>query len=200
MKRPETFNLYGSPFAKLRRGFLLSRVKRGIAPSRVKGFTMAELLIVMIIMGMMAGVLLPTFFNFTKYSRLRAAARNITSALRNARSYAITQRKNYDCTIYLTDNAVSIYETPDFLKKLYMPENIDLTDRDNDTEGDPDGTDITFTFTSRGTASTDYPTPVIGERTMRIFDKIGAPAGSHYIELDVNNITGRVKMDNVETK
>ncbi len=74
------------------------------------GFTAVELMIVLAIMGIMLVAAVPSFVQFTRNSRIKSGAQMVVSALRTARSYAITKRKNCMVIVDTTMNAVKIYE------------------------------------------------------------------------------------------
>ncbi len=148
-----------------------------------------EMLVVLVIIGMLSVIAMPTFFSFTKNARLRGASRVITSALRNARSYAITQRINYTVSIYLTDNAVSMYETPDNVKRINVSEPAVIDIRDS--AGTITGGYKEFTFKPDGTTTgtTD---------SIWVYDKISTDTvGTNYIQIRVYPATGGVKTGDI---
>lgn len=57
------------------------------------GFTLAELMVVVAIIGIMLAIALPALLNITGYSKLDAAANNVHSAAIMARQYAITHKQ-----------------------------------------------------------------------------------------------------------
>jgi len=65
-----------------------------------KGVTLIEILVVLAVMGIIAGISIPLFSVFARGNKLDGAARNISTALRTARSYAIVKRAVY--TVDLT--------------------------------------------------------------------------------------------------
>ena len=67
-----------------------------------RGFTAVELMIVIAIMGIMLTMAMPSFVQFTRNSRIKSGAQIVVSALRTARSYAITKRKR--CTVFFNIN------------------------------------------------------------------------------------------------
>ncbi len=60
-----------------------------------KGFTLLETIMVLAIMTMFFAVSIPLFSKFTERTKLDTTARSIVSALRTARTYAITNNKEY---------------------------------------------------------------------------------------------------------
>ena len=77
---------------------------------KMSGFTAVELMIVLSIMGIMLVLAAPSFVQFTRNSRIKSGSQMVVSALRTARSYAITKRKNHRVIIDTVMNAVKIYE------------------------------------------------------------------------------------------
>ena len=58
------------------------------------GFTLLEFLVVLIIMSMVIAMSIPAFSSYIRGTRLRTAAREISTAIMSARTQAITLRKN----------------------------------------------------------------------------------------------------------
>jgi prepilin-type N-terminal cleavage/methylation domain-containing protein len=58
---------------------------------RERGYTLAETMIVVGIIGVLSLVSIPAFMNYTRQAKLRAATREINGVLRAVRSRAITQ-------------------------------------------------------------------------------------------------------------
>ena len=77
---------------------------------KMSGFTVVELMIVLAIMGIMLVLAVPSFVQFTRNSRIKSGSQMVVSALRTARSYAITKRKNHRVIIDTVMNAVKVYE------------------------------------------------------------------------------------------
>ena len=146
------------------------------------GVTLLELMVVMSIMVIVTAASLPSFLKFTQTARLRAAARDITTALRTARRYAITKRTSYATAIYMANysnikNAFTFYDSSDGLELKYAPANITFTSTGGDFE-EP-------TFSARGTVDACY--------TISVTDSEGRK-----IDITIQNITGRVKVGDIE--
>ncbi len=149
-----------------------------------KGVTLLEMIIVISIIIIITAASVPSFMKFTSTARLRAAARDITTALRSARRYAITTRVARAVKVYLYDytddtlqNAVSFYETADSIKTQRAAANIYFTD-------DTTATYLTFSFSPRGTTDTD---------TIRVVDP-----NNRCIDITVQGTTGRVKIGEIQ--
>ena len=62
-------------------------------PARIRGVSLLELLVVLAIMALIAGLVLPTFGSGASTSELRSSARQLAAGLRAARSEAVSQRR-----------------------------------------------------------------------------------------------------------
>jgi prepilin-type N-terminal cleavage/methylation domain-containing protein len=63
-----------------------------MAKTRNRGFTLIEMLVVIVIVGIMVGLALPAVTNLMKSGGVSAASRHVANTLGLARQYAITQR------------------------------------------------------------------------------------------------------------
>jgi prepilin-type N-terminal cleavage/methylation domain-containing protein len=73
------------------------------AQKKQKGFSLIEMMIVAVVVGIMATLAAGQFDKFFKQQRLKAAGRDLLSDLRLARSYAVSRRAQYG--IYFDQNA-----------------------------------------------------------------------------------------------
>lgn len=143
-----------------------------------RGFTLLELLVVMAIMALLTAMSAPAISGYLRGARLRGGARQVASALRQARQLAITERAQRAVILYHIDNAVSIYENDSVVSRP-LPGTIDLADGGGNKIA-PDGR---VTFTARGTAS---------NKTIRVYDTL-----DNFREITVVNATGRVRIGDV---
>ena len=74
------------------------------------GFTLLEMLIVLIIIGLFSLIGLPAFFNRVRSSKLKAAGAAVAQSLKLAKSYAVTRGKIYRVDFDLVKGAWGIYE------------------------------------------------------------------------------------------
>lgn len=72
------------------------------------GFTLLETIIVLAVMTMFFAISIPLFTRFTENTKLETAARSVTSALRTARTYAITNNVPY-YVFFVTINSEPSY-------------------------------------------------------------------------------------------
>ena len=68
---------------------------------RAKGFSLLELLIVVVIMGMVYVLVPGMMFGGVSGADLRASSRDIASGLRQARSLAVSGRRDLECVAAL---------------------------------------------------------------------------------------------------
>jgi prepilin-type N-terminal cleavage/methylation domain-containing protein len=78
--------------------------------TRRSGFTMAEIMIVIAIMGVILAVGIPTVFNVMRRSPMRQAVSDLQDACRAARMMAIVQGKPADLVISAQDGALTVHE------------------------------------------------------------------------------------------
>ncbi len=148
-----------------------------------RGFKLIELIVVMAIMVIITASSIPSFLKFTKTARLRAAARDVTTAFRTARRYAITQRVDYAVTVYCTggsiEKAVSFYETADRPELKRFPPNISANTGYHGAGGIDESKEFIFAPIGRcKTAGTIY-----------VVD-----SEQNYIPITVLGATGRVRI------
>ena len=114
---------------------------------RNMGFTLLEMLIVLIIIGLFSLIGLPAFFNRVRSSKLKAAGAAVAQSLKLAKSYAVTRGKIYRVDFDLVKGAWGIYEGEENGelkdKWLRLPDNLaikDITENFNPAIFRADGT------------------------------------------------------------
>ena len=120
----------------------------------IRAFTLAEMLIVLAIVGMIMAISIPFTSGFGKELRIKTAARAVAGIMNAAKSNAVTFRKNYSVVFdvkksqyWIEDSSGQIYE-----KKYYLPGSIKF-----EVQGDKEADPVTFendraTFNSSGAA------------------------------------------------
>ena len=121
-----------------------------------RGFSIAELMTVVSLIGILAAIGIPSFLSFQPSMRLNGAARELLGKLMWARAYAV-QNNNTSVVTFLTDHSFQIFNDSNGNGSVDADETITI---DLQTEY----ADVTFTlsgsssspvFNGRGTASTD---------------------------------------------
>ncbi len=101
------------------------------------GFSLFELLVVLVLVGMLAAVAGPSLGGGLEMLKLRSAAQNVASALRLARMQAIREQKTYWLSVDPNQNVVEVFnEDRKFSKKFDLPDGIAIeADAQNKTAG-----------------------------------------------------------------
>ncbi|HUT85120.1 MAG TPA: prepilin-type N-terminal cleavage/methylation domain-containing protein, partial [Thermodesulfobacteriota bacterium] len=73
-----------------------------------KGFTLIELIIVLVIVSIMAAMVSPTISRSLASLQLKTAARKVAAALRYARTQAIAQAEDYQAVFSFDERQVTI--------------------------------------------------------------------------------------------
>jgi prepilin-type N-terminal cleavage/methylation domain-containing protein len=83
---------------------------------RTNGFTLIEMLVVLVIVGIMVGLAIPAVTNLMKSGGVSAASRHVSSTLSLARQYAITHRtKTRVIFPYSATTGVGLSQAPQYL-------------------------------------------------------------------------------------
>jgi general secretion pathway protein H len=90
---------------------------------RQSGVTLLELLIVLAIMGFIAGIAVPMFSSGVSTTQLKSAAREVAAGLRLARDQAIAQRNE---TLWQIDVAARAFNVPPDPRVHHLPERIEI--------------------------------------------------------------------------
>jgi general secretion pathway protein H len=113
---------------------------------RTQGFSLVELLIVVVIMGLVYVLVPRMIFGGVSGADLRASSRDIASGLRQARSLAVRERREAFVTLDLDKRAFSlsgnarIFQLPEKLElKLYTAQSEIVNERQGAIRFFPDG-------------------------------------------------------------
>lgn len=99
-----------------------------------KGFTMIELIIVIAIMGILSAILVPSFTQMTRKTRLRADVSTIQQVQTQIELYVAEHDGKYPADPDTIDPPDSVNEVKDAIKKLVAGEYLKPTDANTDGE------------------------------------------------------------------
>ncbi len=111
-----------------------------------KGFTITEIMVVIVIMGILGGIAIPSFRNYIVRMRLRSARDDILSTLRVAKARAMSERVVYRVIFDTTGYAVGIDPDGDgtfsYDEARVLPQGVSIVSIDTYFEFRPDRTGI----------------------------------------------------------
>jgi prepilin-type N-terminal cleavage/methylation domain-containing protein len=89
-----------------------------------KGFSLIELMVVLVIVGILAALMIPNVAGFISNMEINEAAQNVAGALRTAKEIAIT--KNVRTVVWISENNrdYTLYRQPMFAGELNSPDTI----------------------------------------------------------------------------
>jgi type IV fimbrial biogenesis protein FimT len=122
----------------------------------IRGFSIAELMTVVSLIGILAAVGIPSFLSFQPSMRLNGAAREVLGRLMWARANAV-QTNNTSVVTFLNDHSFQIFNDANGNGSADANETITINLQTNysDVTFTVSGSSSTPTFNGRGTASTD---------------------------------------------
>jgi type IV fimbrial biogenesis protein FimT len=120
------------------------------------GFSIAELMTVVSVIGILTAIGIPSFLSFQPSMRLNGASREVLGRLMWARAYAV-QNNNTSVVTFLTDHSFQIFNDSNGNGSADAGETItvDLQTDYSDVTFTISGSSSTPVFNGRGTASTD---------------------------------------------
>jgi prepilin-type N-terminal cleavage/methylation domain-containing protein len=109
-----------------------------------KGFTLIEVIVVVAILGILAGFATPSFMEMIQNSRYREATRNLVSAFREARSLAVNTNLPHRVEIDAGNSRVRLFEGDSQVREWVVAPSINL-----------DPVVAIFTFNPNGSVAQD---------------------------------------------
>lgn len=89
------------------------------------GFTLIEMLTVIVIIGLIIGIGIPVMNNLTRSTGLKGATRQLSNTLHLARQYAITHRVRTDVKVGSAWNSIAVYTNGAPLdKSIFFPNGV----------------------------------------------------------------------------
>jgi general secretion pathway protein H len=97
-------------------------IRRRRAAHRHSGFTLVEVLVVMVIIALVLGLLATSISRSISGAETRVAARKVVAALRYTRTRAILDKSE---TVFMVDTEARSYQAPD-REEVVLPEGVDI--------------------------------------------------------------------------
>jgi len=121
------------------------------------GFTLIELMIVLVIIGITLGYIGPRIFSGLSTSNMDRAVRDITTMIQVGRSSAITQHKTFFIRFDLDNNKMALYPMPEtsgpapqMLKERKMPDGVVLKNIKTPYQPEKDRGEMDLKVTTEG--------------------------------------------------
>ena len=94
---------------------------------RTRGFTLIELMVALVVVGMLMGLAVPGFFESTARARLQGAINELAIDLQYARSQAVRERAPVTLTVAASGARYTIANATSTLKAVTLPTGVTLT-------------------------------------------------------------------------
>jgi len=95
-----------------------------------RGFTLIEVMVVIIIMGLLFGFAIPSFTDFNNQLRLDSAYEGVMRSLRLTRQVAVSNRIDCHAVFPATNDAILVYEHRGMISQLNNELSVDLREYD----------------------------------------------------------------------
>ena len=159
---------------------------RGHATPRDGGFTLIELMVSMVVMGLMMAIAIPTWSHYQNKQNYLGSAQTVVSSLRQTQLQAVAQETTYRVDFTVGGRTFKVYQLTDATAGTYtLVQTVNLP-----------GTAATFaspSFTQKdGTASTSawfYARGTASDGTVTL---ARTNTGGHAYVINVEGLTGRV--------
>jgi len=156
--------------------FFLTLVARPCPNSANRGWTLIEMIVTVVIIGILAAMAMPSFGRMQARNQLRGAMADVQGAIREAQRNAIKQGSS--CTVELNPTALTVRQASSTPGCVSNPVNLSNVNGVSMTVPSSN-TDITFTFKGNPTFNSDTTIALaheitdIGSRCLVISSELG---------------------------
>jgi type II secretion system protein H len=135
--------------------WLFKRNRKSLLPNRDQGFTLIEVLVVMIIIGILSAIAAPSWLGFVNNNRLSSSQSRVFSTLKEAQSSA--KRSGTPTTITIgNDPTNGAYVQTSRSQAQYLEQNVKILSVSRTVANvyDPIALPVTISFSSQGVPTT----------------------------------------------
>lgn len=157
------------------------------ASSRRRGFTLAEMLVVLVIIGMIAAIAVP-MLSSTGDLDTSAAARALTSDLDYAQNYAITHQTRVRVMFDTANNTYTLMEDPESGSPIILTHPVNKKPY------------VIAYATSSGLKTVNLSTADFGGQASITYDSLGAPDSGGSVSVSVGSVTRQISVAAVTGK
>jgi general secretion pathway protein H len=107
-------------------------------PNRKGGFSLVELIVVLVIMGVSAALVVPRLTGSLHNAQIRAALRDASNLMRRARVHSVLERREYEVVVDRQTSVLSLQqpetsdeEPPQVMGSVQLPEDLSIVSLDS---------------------------------------------------------------------